>query len=216
MAEKKGRSKQEDSTGSAQESQPKRGPTEVCRFDLCFRVTLDNYIKFNLLLTKDTVDRAKKRNRIVGVLEILVGVVFLVISLLQENLQGEWLFTAISAIIIVIGVISLIYYPYIFPGQMRKAGKKHYMKSRYLQSEIRIQISDSFFREISLGNQTDIYWEEIQGIKDADTMYLIVLEEKRCIIIPKKAFDESSLQEFEEFLESMMKRYDKQRIELHF
>ncbi|MBC8570633.1 YcxB family protein [Zongyangia hominis] len=175
-------------------------------FTLKHHIDFDCYLEFNHLMVEDMATVKQKKTTIMGLIEVIVGALFLFGSLFTGQ-KTSWLYPILAVILIVMGSYGLLFYRFIFPAQLKKAAKKQYAQNEYLQNDVELQFCDDTFREIAAATDNTVEWSEVQRIKYTDHLIAMILENQRCVIIPK-----TSIRNFEpdflKYLERQIQRFE--------
>ena len=90
-----------------------------------------------------------------------------------------------AAVLILLGIYGMLFYRYVFPSRLKKAAKKQYAGNPYLQNEVEFRFFEDAFREISAETDNTVDWEEVQRILYTDHLIVLMLANRRCVIIPR-------------------------------
>jgi len=138
-----------------------------------------------------------------------VGILLLIAMIFQNNFES--IVIVLDIFLIAIGSYSVVFYKLIFPRSLKKSATKQYNSRDYLKNEISLDFYPDKLVENSHDGLTEVFWSDIYGFKIAKDIYMIMLSEKRCIIVPKAQIEEKSY-ELEAFFESVSKEFDKKYI----
>ena len=183
------------------------------RWRFTFTISEAQYLRYNQNLLADTEKRGKRKNLIFGCLALFFGVVLLIVNF-QEPDTVSPLMWGLPVFVIVAGLTSLIYYPLVFPRNLRSSVHKAYLKSRYLQHEITLELYDDHLVEIGIDRENNIAYEHMGGFLDTKDDFFFALDKTRGLILPKEAIAEEKREEFLSFLQQICEQYDKKWTEL--
>ena len=157
-------------------------------YDLVYRITESDYEAFNLALIKKEVEKRKKRSRVLGIFEVIVGVLMLV-SMLTAQAKSETLYYVLDILLILMGTYSLSFYKFIFPKKLKKASSKNYASNPYLNNDVHVTIYDDSVHEHSFEVDNIVEWDEFSKIQLTSTLLMLILKNNKCIIIPLREID---------------------------
>lgn len=175
-------------------------------FTLKHQIDFDSYLEFNHLMVEDMAAVKKKRTMIMGLIELVVGLLFLCGSLFTGQ-KTSWLYPILAVVLVVMGSYGLLFYRFIFPAQLKKAAGKQYQKNEYLQHEVELHFFEDNFREIAAGTDNIVEWSEVERVKYTDSLIVMILSSQRCVIIPKTSIRNFDT-DFLKYLERQIQRYE--------
>lgn len=179
-------------------------------FSLKFRIPLEDYIQFHLVMGAESVKKGRKKTVLIGWVELVFGVVFLA-ALLAQQIEGSGFFYVVVAIMILMGLYSILYYRYFYKKSLRRVLTKQHAATPYLQSDILLDFYEDKLTEHVGEQKADTPWESIHEIKSTDSLFLVMLDTKRCLLIPKDQLSPEELEKLETLLEDVSKKYRKPR-----
>ena len=179
---------------------------------LVYRVPLDVYVDFNRIFMVQNVKKAKKRTIILGVIEVIMGVAFL-IAMLMGKVHSGLIYYVITFLLIAMGLYGMLYYKLLFEKSLRKTVKKHYEQNDYFQHDVIVKLYPNRFIEQSGEYKNVVYWYNIHEIREAENMFMIVFGDHRCLLIPKSEIP-GQLQELNQRLEKVCTDFEKPRIKI--
>lgn len=156
-----------------------------------YRISFEQYLDFNNSIAEQNYKAQRRKSVIMGAIEIIVGILFVVSLLTMEEYKREQmgnfiLYLILGCVLIVLGLYSIVFYKIIFPRQLKKSVANQYKKSEYLRGEILIELYEDHLFEESGTYSDSVLWENTEGFRETPTMLQIMLEGTRCILIPKK------------------------------
>lgn len=179
-------------------------------FSLKFRIPLEDYIQFHLVMGAESVKKGRKKTVLIGWVELVFGVAFL-LALLAQQIEGSGFFYVVVAIMILMGLYSILYYRYFYKKSLRRVLTKQHAATPYLQSDILLDFYEDKLTEHVGEQKADTPWESIREIKSTDSLFLVMLDTKRCLLIPKDQLSPEELEKLETLLEDVSKKYRKPR-----
>lgn len=179
-------------------------------FSLTYQIPLEDFIQFHMIMTADAVKKGKKKTAIIGWIEFLFAVGFMV-ALLTKQIEGHLFLYIAVTIMILMGLYSILFYRVFYEKSVRKVLTKQHASTRYLQSDILLDFYEDKITEHVEDKQADTPWETIREIKTSDTLFLLMLDEKRCLLIPKNQLSEQEREKLEQLLDEVSKNYGKPR-----
>lgn len=182
--------------------------------ELRYRITFEQYFGFQWLLGEKQFKKSIKRNSIMGIVEIGLGAVYL-ISLIVTGLMGTGLGGVtpyiMSLLIIGLGVYSLVYYRVMFEKRFRKMLLNQYNRMPYLQNEIVVDLYANHVTEYFEDQAQDSYFYKMKGVRENEKFFIIFLEERRCLLIPKESITPEQTQTITGFLDEVCQNFEKPR-----
>lgn len=179
-------------------------------FSLKFRIPLEDYIQFHLVVGAASVKKGRKKTILLGWVEFLFGIAFLV-AVLSKKTEGGLFFYVMIAIMIFMGLYSITYYRFFYQRSLRRVLGKQHAETPYLQNDILLDFYEDKLTEHVGDQQGDTQWDSIKEIKTTDTLLMIMLDAKRCLLIPKSQISPQELEQLEQLLEDVSKKYGKPR-----
>ena len=152
---------------------------------LSYRISLKEYLAFNFELAEQNFAKQKKKTMIMGTIEIVAAVLFLVTLLIQPGETNQTLYLLLDLLLLAFGIYSLVFYRYFFPRQLRKAAEKQYCSNDYLQHQLQVIFYPDAVYEQSGDYENTIPYQELYGFEETDTLLKVMLTKERCILIPK-------------------------------
>lgn len=160
-------------------------------YDLLYRITEDEYEKFNFILVRDQIKKYQRRSKVLGTLEVAVGALML-ISMLTSMANSEPLYYVLDIILIALGIYSLSFYTFLFPKKLKKASAKSYASNQYLNNDIHMLIFDDCVHEHSFEVDNIVEWDGFARLHLTKELLLMVLKDNKCIIVPLREIDDVS------------------------
>ncbi len=165
-------------------------------YDLVYRITPEDYEEFNFSLVKSELEKRRKRSRMLGTLEVVVGGLMLV-SMLTAKAESQAIYYILDVLLIIMGIYSLSFYKYIFPKKLKKAAAKNYSGNQYLNNDIHIKIYEDCVHEQSYEIDNTVSWDDFSRIQMSGSQLTMVLKSNKCIIVPLREIeDKDKLDEF--------------------
>ena len=175
-------------------------------FTIRQRIDEQTYEDFNFLMVEDMVKNKKRQVKVLGIIEIVIGVLFLLVTLFSQE-RANWVYSLLAAVLILLGIYGMLFYRYVFPGRLKKAAKKQYAGNPYLQNEVEFRFFEDAFREISAETDNTVDWEEVQRILYTDHLIVLMLANRRCVIIPRTSIRNFDT-EFLKYLERQIHHHE--------
>ena len=179
-------------------------------FSLTFKIPLEDYIRFHLIIGAENEKKGRKKTVLLGWAEFVIGVLLL-ISLFASDTKSGLFFYIMIAVMILMGLYSITYYRFFYQKSLEKVLAKQHASTPYLQSDITIDLYEDKLTEHVGESQADTPWNAIHEIKSTDALLLIMLDTKRCLLIPKSRISTDELERLESLLEEVSKKYGKPR-----
>ncbi len=152
-----------------------------------YSITLEQYLDFNRSTAEENFKGQRRKAVTMGIIEMVIGALFVAVLLTQKNAMVEHLnlFIILGAVLVVFGAYSVVFYKVVFPRQLTASAQKQYRKSDYLQGEILVEFYDDRLFEQSGTYSDTVLWENTEGFRETPTMLQVMLQDTRCILIPK-------------------------------
>lgn len=179
-------------------------------FSLTFRIPLEDYIRFHLVIGAENEKKGRKKTVLLGWAEFVIGVLLL-ISLFVSNTKNSLFFYFIIAVMILMGLYSITYYRFFYQKSLEKVLAKQHASTPYLQSDITIDLYKDKLTEHVQDKQADTPWDSIHEIKSTDALLMLMLDSKRCLLIPKSQLTPEELEKLERLLNEVSEKYGKPR-----
>lgn len=198
---------QEEDLEDEDEDEEPQEPEYEKLFTLKYRIQLDDYYQFHLITGAPAVKKNKKRMTILGVIEVVVGLAFLLMLPYQES-TGKMPFI-IALLLVVMGAYGALYYRVFYHRTLRRVLKKQIAKTAYFKDDIRIDIYPNKFVEYNNSKSYETYWRTIKDVRYTDTLFMVMLTDTRCLLVPKGGLSQEDQDKFQAFLSQMAKNYEK-------
>lgn len=170
-----------------------------------YQLTIEEYLNFNHASANAEFKKKKRKTMIMGSIYLISAIVLFFLVIGTDNVFRDALLLVV-VFLFCFGSYSLSFYPFFFPRALTKSATKNFLKSEYLQNLIHLDFYADKLIEKSLEIENSFFWGEIKCFKETKLLYMIVLENNRCILISKKAQGEK-IYELEEFLKLMEDKY---------
>ncbi|WP_160210455.1 YcxB family protein [Anaerotruncus colihominis] len=181
-------------------------------FTLKFHLPLDDYIEFYRVMTADSIVKNKKRMTIMGAIVVLIG-----LFLLGTTIAGINPMTPVSMILLLmvffLGFRSLFYYKLFYDKALIRAVTKEYKKLNYLHAEMVVDFYPNKCVEHVNEQRVETYWHTIHSIRVSAGLYMIMLAERRCLLIPKSQAGEHR-DDMEALINSICENFEKTRYDV--
>ncbi|MBE6907039.1 MAG: YcxB family protein [Ruminococcaceae bacterium] len=179
-------------------------------FSLTFRIPLEDYIRFHLVIGAENEKKGRKKTVLLGWVEFVIGVLLL-ISLFVSDTESGLFFYFMVAVMILMGLYSITYYRFFYRKSLEKVLAKQHASTPYLQSNLTIDLYEDKLTEHVEDKQADTLWNAIHEIKSTDALLLLMLDTKRCLLIPKSQLSPVELEKLERLLDKVSEKYGKPR-----
>lgn len=179
-------------------------------FSFTFRIPLEDYIRFHLVIGAENEKKGRKKTVLLGWVEFVIGVLLL-ISLFVSDTESGLFFYFMIAVMILMGLYSITYYRFFYRKSLEKVLAKQHASTPYLQSDLTIDLYEDKLTEHVEDKQADTPWNAIHEIKSTDALLLLMLDTKRCLLIPKSQLSSVELEKLESLLDEVSEKYGKPR-----
>lgn len=176
-----------------------------------YTIKPEEYLHFNQYFAKENFKGKKNKTTLVGAIETVVALILLYATITGGEGQFRLMLVLLSAALVAFGLYSMLFYTVIFPWSLKRAARKNYDKSEYLKNPIRQDFYPDSLVETSQGVENRFYWNEITEIRETPILYMLILEEKRTILLPKASLGDQ-IYELDEFLKLIEQKHGKTRI----
>ncbi|MGI5965928.1 MAG: YcxB family protein [Anaerotruncus rubiinfantis] len=180
-------------------------------FTLKYKIPLEEYHEFHVIMSADHVRKNSGRNNKIGIVEVVVGLGLLTAMLAMGKEIGAFYYVLVVGMILM-GLYSVSYYRFFYPRILRRVVEKQHAGTPYLQSEITVDFYPNKCTEYIQDKQADTFWHSILEVRENRNLYLIMLGEKRCLLIPKSQLSEKEIAKLDKLLGQVCANYEKKRI----
>ena len=163
-------------------------------------------------MSRDAVEKNRKKTTIIGGVEMALGVVLFVLTLLGV-LPGGALQLLLMVLLIGFGFYSAFYYKLFYEKALVKAVNKQYQKSPFPTVEITLDFYEDRCVERSDGGRMVTKFKNIVGVRTTPSLIMIMVEQKRCLLIPRSEIGDRE-QQVIDLLDRACDTYGKLREEL--
>jgi len=163
------------------------------RFELEYKLTLDDYYIFNLIVFDETMRTKRKRQTTIGIISVVVAA--LVLSTYFVTSEFQLLFLSLSVVLTIFGLYSILFYPLIFPKQLKKAVETKYNESGLMDEKIFLQIHDDGFTEHSGTDNitvTNVEWKDVDTVYVSDFHVILIVDNLHGVLIPSRSLNSIS------------------------
>lgn len=181
-------------------------------FTLCFRIPMEDYYNFHVIMGTENAKKSKRKTVLLGWVELIFGLGFLV-SLLTTQTQGGLFYYFLIAVMIVMGLYGILFYRFFYPRSMRRAVTRQYEKTPYLQNEVEIDFYANRLIEHVQDKEAVTFWHSIKELRETDALYMVMIENNRCLLIPKSQVGEQK-EALESLLRDVCANFEKPRYQL--
>lgn len=181
-------------------------------FTLSFCLPLEDYIDFYRLMSAENVQKGRKKMTIVGIVGIGVGLI-LVLSAVLGYTHATPVSWFLLAIIFLFGFRCLFYYKFFYEKALVKAVTREYNKYSHLRERMQIDFYPNKCVEHIQNQEVETYWHTIHSVKESVGLFMIMLEPRRCLLIPKSQI-KPQLDALEKFIGEICENYEKPRYQV--
>lgn len=195
------------------QSQPATPPTDPNKmlFSLRYRIPVEEYYQFHLMMGAESANKNRKRTSLLGWVEVGVGVMLIGAMAFNKTDAGVFYFV-LAAIMILMGLYGAFYYKLIYPRSLHKAVTKQYKNTPYLLSEIQVDFYPNRCVEHVGEKAADNFWHTIKDLRETPALFLIMLAERRCLLIPKTQLSDDDKQRMDDLFTLIHENYEKRRV----
>lgn len=156
------------------------------RYSVQYELTERQYLAFNQFIFEHTgmMKQSRIRMKYMGIGELVFAVGTLIAGLLLQN--NTALFCFVAAMLALAGVLTMLYYPYIFPKQFEKSIRQSFAASGYMGRELKVDFHDEGIVERS-DAPVGALWEDVKGFYETEELALFLMEEHQAVVVPKAA-----------------------------
>lgn len=176
--------------------------------EIKYKIPLEDYLDFNFLTVNQTFKKQKKKAFILGSIELVMGIIFLVSTIAMQG-KIDLFIMILNIGLILMGLYSISFYKYFFPKSLKKSATAQYHKNEYLRNTIHLSFYASKFVEQADDYCNDVFWEDVHSFRKSENLLMIMLSENRCVIIPKKQIPQE-LNEMQELFEVVSSKFNKE------
>ena len=146
-------------------------------------ITLKDYFFFNIGLIKKTL---------INYLIVLVAIAVIMNGIMNGFKLDDPMFYLKSLLFYVIGAVILIVY---FGLLVYFASKKSYIPNKKYYENMDMLINDEGIFQFSEGAESGITYDKIYKVKENKLSFIIMVNARQGILIPKKGFTDEELNE---------------------
>lgn len=154
-------------------------------FTLNYHIPFEEYVTFQMIMGRESFRQGRKKTILLGSIQLIFGITYLAaLWFMRVPMNGVSWF--IVAVLIGSGIYGLCYYRFFYEKALRKILKKQYERVSYLRGEITVDFYPNRFIEYVEDQQAETFWHTIHSVRVSENLYIIMLDEKRCLLIPKQ------------------------------
>lgn len=181
-------------------------------FCVQFQIPLADYTAFYEVMSRDALPKNQRKSFLTGLVEAGVGVIYFVAAA-SGAIESGPLSYLICAMLVLMGLYSMTYYKLFYKRALAKSVAKEYEKLSYLRSEIAVDFyPDKCVERVGEGKAEHL-WSEIHSIRTTQQLYMIMLETKRCLLVPKSQIP-NQLAQMDALIERVCREFKKPREQL--
>ena len=176
------------------------------KFNFKFQVTREDFMDFNLVSINSVTKKSDKKNKLMGVVELVIGVL-LIVYFFTAEIKPPIIYIALGVLLCLFSTVSLIFYPIFFPRALKKSINSAYDKSGYDNVDIELFIDNVRVLEKTSDGEKEHFWKLSNGVTETDNHYLLQLSEKTGMLIAKTTLGDD-LSSFDEFLTGVCNHFE--------
>lgn len=176
-------------------------------FTLTYHIPFEDYVTFQMIMGRESIEKGRKRTILLGSIQLAFGIIYLA-ALWFMRIPMNGLSWFIVAVLIGSSIYGLCYYRFFYEKALRKMLKKQYERVTYLRSEITVDFYPNRFIEHVGDQKAETFWHTIQSVRTSENLYMIMLDEKRCLLIPKQEI-QAQAGALNALLEEVCKNFEK-------
>ncbi len=176
------------------------------KFNFKFRVTRDDFMQFNLATINAVTKKGDKKNKLMGVVELVIGILLIVFYFKATQKQPP-IYIAMGVLLCLFSTVSLIFYPIFFPRAIKKSINRAYDKSGYDNIDIDLFIDNVRIIEKTKEGEKEHFWKTSNGVTETENHFLLQLSDKTGMLIAKSVIG-SELSSFDEFLTGVCNHFE--------
>ena len=182
-------------------------------FEIEFRVRERDYVEFQEDFSRKNVKAAIKRSRIIGAVEIAVGILIGIFTFLDPNSREQYLIYIFPALLMIMGIWNIFSSRKSSWKTLRKNASRSYFSAAYLQHPLQIRFYADRFQQIAQGFTREFYWKDIHSFRENRHQFFILVKEKSCVLIPKKDLGDNE-QKVAELIDKVCEVYGKKKYKI--
>lgn len=172
---------------------------------LSYRLSVEEYINFNMTTAKKDFGKKKMKTTIMGAIYLVVALILVIVANGNNSVLRDAM-VLMSVFLFCFGLYSVTFYSILFPKALRSSAVKNFAKSNYLQNIIRLDFYPDRLVETSEETENSFNWTEITALKETSMLYIIELNNRRCILASKSAINDQ-IYELTEFIKLIGDKY---------
>lgn len=185
---------------------PQDDPISDKIFKYDFSVSQQDFFDFNITTIGSATKKSDRKNFIMGIVELIIGVLLIVMFCVTERLHTP-IYLVLGILLVLFSSVSLIFYPIFYPKSLKKAINKAYDKSGYKDVQISLEIDSIKITETTTDGTSEFFWAKSNGILETDNHYLLQLTDKRGMLLPK-AVTGAETSELDAFFSEVCTHFD--------
>lgn len=194
--------KQEEIVNGEQE---KEQPKE---FTLVYRISEEELYRFHTWISRDQLEKGRKRGKIMALIELVFGAAYLV-SILVTGQSSTLINFLLAALLMGMGVFGLMFQKYGFEKQLHKAVSREHQKNPYFQNDIVVDFYPDKCVERMGEKSQNTFWKDIQAVFSGDWAQIISMEGKRCLLIPTGGLGEEKTEMLKAYFHRICQEFEK-------
>ena len=162
-----------------------------------FQMDFNDFYNFNMHVSKEMIDKSKKKVTIFGAMEIVMAVVFLVLNFTSQSNSSLNLVLAVA--LLCMGLFSVLFYPAFFERQLSKAVKKTFDQNEYFHNDVTLE-----FFETSCVGTGSVAYKDLQKVYRLGDCLILRMSKEGGYVLPLKAIGEEKIEQIEELVRRKM------------
>ncbi|MBO1680250.1 YcxB family protein [Bittarella massiliensis (ex Durand et al. 2017)] len=167
-----------------------------------FQMDFNDFYNFNMHISKEMIDKSKKKVTIFGIVEIVMAVVFLVLNFSSESNSSLNLVLAVA--LLCMGLFSVLFYPAFFERQLSKAVKKTFDQNEYFHNDVTLEFLEDKIFETSCVGTGSVAYKDLQKVYRLGDCLILRMSKEGGYVLPLKAIGEEKIDQIEELVRQKM------------
>ena len=172
--------------------------------ELTYEMRQDDFVVYSRAVGNRMVKKRRRNTKLLGGAELLFGLLFLIILLVQGN--RAFAPYVLGVLLSGMGLYSLLYFDFLFPKQLDKSSRQLFARDPKLKKVISL----TFFadRLVQKADKTgEIPYGQLEGVQRAGEYDLLTDKQGRIVLLPRRILGEKEQTVWESLLEKLYGEY---------
>jgi len=170
-----------------------------------YKLTLEDFREYNLAVSAGNIEKDKKSKRIWGIIELLGGVAFAVVTYLNwADSYARQSYIVATLLLLGFGFYTFFYHKLFFAKKLEKSSKNYYDNSVYLQNYITEAFYEEGVLEKAAPRDAFFTWDKFDRAWNSENLFYLEFNLANQLILPIRMVtgDDHTLDEMLDFCNS--------------